>query len=169
MNTAQANPAKNSVQRSHLGTLSMLAWTGDPGAGHDMPYLLLYSLGDGDGGPEAGVAAMAALVGTAGMKIGSEMTDATAASYNFPVRLLVEGGHAVLNMPSLSAQCAAPPEWLTAVDARGHAHLMIATRPWPVAAPGEPVAEETLKGYLGADETLMTCGHALLPVSRLRR
>ncbi|MER5767669.1 DUF5949 family protein [Streptomyces sp. NPDC001985] len=162
-----ANSARSTVQRSHLGTVSMLAWTGDPAGGHDMPYLLVYSLGDGEAGPEGGTAALTALIEDAGLTI-SGLTDATAASFNSPVRLLVEGGRAVLNMPGLSAQCPAPPEWLAAADARGHVHLLLGTRPWPEAVPGEPVTEDVLRAHLGDEETLMAAAHALLPVSRLR-
>ncbi|MFI1013853.1 DUF5949 family protein [Streptomyces sp. NPDC020965] len=164
-----ANPTRNPVQRTHLGTLSVLAWTGDPEAGHDMPYLLVYSLGDGEAGPEAGETAMVAMIEDIGLKVGADMTDATAASSASPIKLLVEGGQAVLSLPYLSAQCPAPDEWLTAAEQRGHAHLIVAGRPWPDATPGEPVSEEILQAFLGDQENLMACGHALLPVSRLRQ
>ncbi|MGW6458399.1 DUF5949 family protein [Streptomyces sp. NPDC055078] len=186
-----ANSTKNAFRRGHVGTLSALAWTGDPEAGHNMPYLLVYSLGDGvgegggegvgegtggadgdgdgDGGTEAGEAALRALIEEIGLKAGAEMTDATSDSVNSPIRLLVEGGQATLTMPRLSAQCPAPPEWLAAADERGHAHVMVAARPWPEAVPGAPVTEEMLQAFLGDEETFMACGHVLLPVSRLRR
>ncbi len=35
------------IDRSQLGTLSVLAWIGDPSEAHDIPYLLAYILGDG--------------------------------------------------------------------------------------------------------------------------
>ncbi|MGW4029947.1 DUF5949 family protein [Streptomyces sp. NPDC004838] len=162
-----AHSTKNTVQRSHLGTLSVLAWTGDPEAGHDMPYLLLYSLGDGNGGTEAGEAALLGLIDACGLKRG-DLSDATPASVNSPIRLLVEGGQAVLNMPYVSAQCPAPQEWLAATEGRGHAHLIVASRPWPEAVPGKPVSEETLQAFLGDEETLMGAAHVLLRVSRLR-
>ncbi|MEU5160547.1 DUF5949 family protein [Streptomyces sp. NPDC020875] len=160
-------PAKNSVVRAHLGTLSVLAWTGDPEAGHDMPYLLVYSLGDGTGSAEEGEAALVGMVEECGLRIG-DLSDATPTSVNSPIRLLVEGGQAVLNMPHLSAQCPVPPEWLTAADGRGHVHLIIASRPWPEAAPGEPVTEETLQRYLGDEDTLLSSGHVLVRISQLR-
>ncbi|GGZ18040.1 hypothetical protein GCM10010387_08060 [Streptomyces inusitatus] len=163
-----ANSAKNTVQRGHLGTVSMLAWTGDPDAGHDMPYLLVYSLGDGDGGPEAGVTALEGLIRQGGLAVDGTLTDATPTSFNSPIRLLVQGGRAVLNMPGLSAQCPAPVEWLAAAESRGHAHLLISTRPWPEATPGEPLTEELLQSYVGDEGTLLAAAHALLPVSRLR-
>ncbi|MEW1544925.1 DUF5949 family protein [Streptomyces tsukubensis] len=168
MTTANtATSAKNSVDRSHLGTLSVLAWTGDPEAGHDMPYLLVYSLGDGAGSAEEGEAALLGMIADCGAKAG-DMSDATSASVNSPVRLLVEAGQAVLNMPHLSAQCPAPPEWLAAADGRGHAHVIIASRPWPEAKPGEQITEESLQTYLGDEETLLSSAHILVRVSQLR-
>ncbi|MFJ8229557.1 DUF5949 family protein [Streptomyces sp. NPDC094448] len=168
MTTANtATSAKNSVDRSHLGTLSVLAWTGDPEAGHDMPYLLVYSLGDGAGSAEEGEAALLGMIADCGAKAG-DMSDATSASVTSPVRLLVEAGQAVLNMPHLSAQCPAPPEWLAAADGRGHAHVIIASRPWPEAKPGEQITEESLQTYLGDEETLLSSAHILVRVSQLR-
>jgi len=163
-----ANSAKSTIQRSQLGTLSVLAWTGDPEDGHDMPYLLAYSLGDGSDGAEACEAAVLAVIAEAGLKIGGRITDATGAT-STPIKLLVQGGHAVLNMPYLSAQCPAPPEWLSATEERGHVHFMIASRPWAEAVPGEPVTEEALQAFLGDEATLTTSAHVLLPVSQLRR
>ncbi|TQK52197.1 hypothetical protein FBY35_2624 [Streptomyces sp. SLBN-118] len=163
-----ASPSQNTVQRSHLGTLSVLAWTGDPEEGHDMPYLIAYSLGDGAAGAEAGEAALLAVIDELGLTPGGGLYDATVAN-NSPIRLLVEGGHAVLNMPYLSVQCRAPQEWLTAAEQRGHAHFMVASRPWPEAVPGRPVTEEMLQAFLGDQDTLTSAAHILLPVSRLRR
>ncbi|GLF94357.1 DUF5949 family protein [Streptomyces yaizuensis] len=160
--------AGNPVQRGHLGTVSLLAWAGDPAAGHDTPYLLLYSLGDGSAGPEATVAAMARLITEAGLRTGGGLTDATAPGATSPLRLLIEGGYAVLNLPGVSAQCAAPPEWLAAVAVRGHAHVIIGSLPWPQAVPGYPVSEEALHSYVGQEDILLAAGHALVPVGRLR-
>ncbi|MFF7201706.1 MULTISPECIES: DUF5949 family protein [unclassified Streptomyces] len=163
-----ANTAKNPAQRRELGTLSVLAWTGDPEAGHDMPYLLAYSLGDGAEGPEAGEKAALEMIGELGLKTGGGMTDATQASVNSPIRLLVEGGQAVLTLPGLNAQCTVPKEWLTAAEGRGHVHFMIASRPWAEAAPGRPVTEEMMQAFLGDEQTLLTAAHVLLPVGQLR-
>ncbi|MFI6287036.1 DUF5949 family protein [Streptomyces sp. NPDC051018] len=162
-----ANSTKKTVQRSHLGTLSMLAWTGDPEAGHDTPFLLVYSCGDGDGGPEACTAALLGMIGESGLKAGA-MSDATETAGSSPIRVLVEGGQAVLNMPYLSAQCVAPPEWLAAAEAGGRVHLVVASRPWPQGVPGQPVSEETLHAFLGDDETLNSAAHVLLRVTQLR-
>ncbi|MET7618279.1 DUF5949 family protein [Streptomyces sp. NPDC005408] len=163
-----ASTSKNSVVRSHLGTLSVLAWTGDPEEGNDMPYLIAYSLGNGKEGAEAGEAAVLAVIDELGLTVGGGLYDATRAN-NSPIRLLVEGGKAVVNMPYLTAQCAAPQEWLSAVEQRGHAHFMVASRPWPEAVPGKPVTEEMLQAFLGDEDTLTSAAHILLPVSKLRR
>lgn len=159
--------SKNTIKRSQLGTLSVLAWTGDPDEGHDMPYLLAYSLGDGSDGAEAGEAAVLAVIQEIGLSVGDGMAHTTR-SPSSPIRLLVEAGQAVLTMPYLSAQCPAPPEWLRAAEARGHVHFLIASRPWPEAAPGEPISEEELQSFLGDEQTLTTAAHVLLPVSKLR-
>ncbi|WP_240138790.1 DUF5949 family protein [Streptomyces sp. MUM 178J] len=169
MTTAQSGmqTGNSTFQRGHLGTMSLLAWTGDPEQGHDMPYLIVYSLGDGPEGPEATHQALLAVIADAGLAVDGQLADVTR-STGSPVKLLVEAGQAVLSMPHLNAQCPAPPEWLTAVEQRGHAHFLFATRPWPEAVPGEPVTEEMLQSYLGDESTLTTAAHALLPVSRLR-
>ncbi|MER6913685.1 DUF5949 family protein [Streptomyces sp. NPDC000594] len=163
-----AHSAGSTVHRGHLGTVSLLAWTGDPGAGYDTPYLLLYSLGDGAAGPEASVAAMAALIQEAGLRTGGGMVDATAPGSSSPVRLLLQSGYAVLNLPAVSAQCPAPPEWLDAAAQRGHAHLIIGSVPWPQAVPGHPVTEEMLHSYVGREDILLAAGHALVTIGRLR-
>lgn len=162
-----ASHSSTTVERSHLGTLSALAWTGDPDEGHDTPYLIAYSLGDGSAGAEAGEKAALALIKELGLAPGDRLHDLTRA--NSPIRLLVEAGQAVLTMPHLVAQCPAPPEWLRAVEQRGAVHFMVASRPWPEAAPGRPVTEEVLQNYLGDGATLTSAAHALLPVNQLRR
>jgi hypothetical protein len=166
MTTAEAS--ENIVDRRQLGTLSVLAWTGGPDEGHDMPYLIAYSLGDGPAGAEAGEKAILAMIEEMGLTVGAGLIDHTCVD-NSRIKLLVEGGHAVLTMPQLSAQCPAPPEWLRAVEERGHAYFMVASRPWPQAAPGERVTEEVLQSFLDDEQMLLTAAHVLLPVSQLRR
>ncbi|MEU0375176.1 DUF5949 family protein [Streptomyces sp. NPDC006283] len=162
-----ANTPKTAVNRGRLGTLSLLAWTGDPDQGHDTPYLLTYSLGDGTDGPEAARETALAMIEELGLTVGDEMHDHTGESHR-TIQLLVEGGQAVVNMPYLKAQCPAPPEWLAAAERRGSVHFMIASRPWPEAVPGRPVTEEVLQAFLGDEATLTSSAHVLLPVSRLR-
>ncbi|ANW18405.1 DUF5949 family protein [Streptomyces clavuligerus] len=162
-----AHSAGTSVQRARLGTVSLLAWIGDPQTGHDTPFLLLYSLGDGNDGPRGTMEAMAVLIAEAGLTPG-ELIDATAAGSPSPVRLLIQSGYAVLNLPGVSAQCPAPAEWLDAAALRGHAHLIIGAVPWPQAVPGQPVTEEMLQSYAGHEDVLLAAGHALVTVGRLR-
>ncbi|MEV6649267.1 DUF5949 family protein [Streptomyces sp. NPDC051219] len=160
--------AASGVQRGHLGTLLLLTWIGDPVEGQNVPYLLAFSLGDGTDGPEAGEAAVRALIEECGMSVGGGLLDGSRVP-GLPIKLLVEGGQAALNMPYLKAQCPVPPEWLRSAKEHGEVYFLLASRPWPEATPGEPVSEEMLKAFVGDEETLTTAGHCLLPVTRLRR
>lgn len=163
-----AKVPKTTVDRAELGTLALLAWTGDPAQGHDTPYLIAYSLGDGTGGGEAAAAASLAMIEELGLTTGDVMHDHTGEGVS-PIQLLVQGGQAVVNMPYLNAQCRVPAEWLAAAERRGHVHFMISGRAWPQAKPGLPVSEQTLQAYLGDEDALNATAHVLLPVSQLRR
>ncbi|MGW7366482.1 DUF5949 family protein [Streptomyces sp. NPDC054841] len=160
--------AVRAFRPAQLGTLVVIAWSGEhPDDERDMPFLLAYSLGDGDGGPEGVGAAARQLLEEVGLPVGTEYVDA-AQAVGLPVSLLVEAGQAVLTMPHLTAQCAVPPEWLAAVQERGHVYFVFATRPWPKAAPGVPVTEEELREFVGDEAMLSTAAHCLLPVRQLR-
>ncbi|MFF4348687.1 DUF5949 family protein [Streptomyces sp. NPDC001530] len=147
-----------------LGTLAVIAWSGDAPDG-DMPYLLAYSLGEG--GPEASTVAVEQLLRTIGLPIGEGLVDGFTRP-SLPIRLLVEAGQAMVSMPRLDAQCTAPPEWLAAVGERGFAYFIFTTRPWPEAEPGRPVEAEALAAFAGDEETLKRATHVLLPVRNLR-
>ncbi|KPI17702.1 hypothetical protein OK074_1723 [Actinobacteria bacterium OK074] len=149
-----------------LGTLVVMAWSGEAPDG-DMPYLLAYSLGDGEGGPEGSSAAIEALLRNNGLNIGEEIVDGSQHP-SLPLTLLVEAGQAVVNMPYLNAQCPAPPEWLAAVGERGFAYFLFATRAWPEAEPGKPVEPEALAAFAGDADTLNGAAHVLLPARSLR-
>ncbi|MGW5864479.1 DUF5949 family protein [Streptomyces sp. NPDC055239] len=151
-----------------LGTLTVVSWSGEhPEDEKDMPFLLAYSLGDGEGGPEGATAAIEALLRNNGLPIGGPVMESSR-NPSLPVTLLVEAGQAALNMPYLSAQCVVPPEWLVAVGERGHAYFMFTTRPWPEAKPGVPLAEEALQAFAGAEETMTNAAHCLLTAKSLR-
>ncbi|MEV7415731.1 DUF5949 family protein [Streptomyces sp. NPDC089919] len=158
---------ESALRMSQLGTLSVLAWIGDPEEGHDMPYLLAYSLGDGEDGPEAGEAAARALLEANGLRVGDVVLDGTQSS--MPVTVLVEAGQAVLTMPGLNAQCPAPPEWVAAADDHGQVYFLFATRPWPEAKPGVPVTAEMLQAFAGDESVLTSSAHCVLPVTKLRK
>ncbi|MDQ0990990.1 DUF5949 family protein [Streptomyces sp. V3I7] len=151
---------------AELGTIVMLAWSGEASDGADMPYLLAYSLGDAEGGPGMTAAAVQRLLRDNGLPLGKLVDGTTRPS--LPITLLVEGGQAVVTMPPLNAQCPAPPEWLAAVRQRGCAYLLFTARPWPEGRPGTPVDPPALAAFAGADETLNAAAHVLLPARSLR-
>ncbi|NEB75778.1 hypothetical protein G3I40_11130 [Streptomyces sp. SID14478] len=151
-----------------LGTLAVISWSGAPaGEEDDVPFLLAYSMGDSPAGPAAAETAVRALLHNNGLTVGTTVHDA-ARQPRFPVSLLVEAGQAVVTMPLLNAQCPVRPEWLAAAEARGNAYFMFTARPWPTAAPGQPVTEEELERFAGDEETLTAAAHCLLPIRRLR-
>ncbi|MYS20148.1 hypothetical protein GA0115240_117010 [Streptomyces sp. DvalAA-14] len=165
-NTAAAS-SKSSLQ-SRLGTLVVIPWAGEYAEdGADMPFLMAYSLGDGVDGPEAGEAAVLAAAEEIGLPVGGAILDVSRAS-RARVTVLVEGGKAVLTMPYLHASCPVPDQWTAAAQARRAVYVILASRPWPEAAPGSLVAEHTLRSFAGDPEVLGTAAHFLVPVSSLK-
>ncbi|MGW1809071.1 DUF5949 family protein [Streptomyces sp. NPDC002078] len=155
------------IRSADIGTLVLLAWSGEAPDGADMPYLLAYSLGDAAGGPEATAAAVEHLLTSNGLPVGGNLVDGNGRP-SLPVSLLVEAGQAVLRMKQLVAQADAPPEWLAAVGRRGYAYLVFTTRAWPEAEPGKPVEAAALAQFVGAEETLTAAAHVVLPATSLR-
>ncbi|MFJ8310910.1 MULTISPECIES: DUF5949 family protein [unclassified Streptomyces] len=162
--------AASAVQPSRaalLGTLAVIAWSGGhPEEAERVPVLMAYSLGDGIEGPEGAEAAARALLDELGMPAGSVLDQARGAA--LPVTLIVQGGQAVLTMPSVTVQCPAPPEWLVAAGQRGTVQFIFATRSWPGGRPGIAVSDEQLRAFAGDEDTISTAGHCVLPVRRLR-
>ncbi|GAB2781001.1 DUF5949 family protein [Streptomyces sp. NPDC054796] len=160
-------PDTGQFQHSQFGTLTVIGWTGaHPEDNEDMPFLLAYSLGDGRDGPEVAEAAARRLIGDAGLTVGGVMPDSSQVN-RLPLKLIVQGGQAVLTMPHMTTQYPAPPEWVAAADKRKQVYFMIATRPWPEAKPGRPVSEEALKSFVDED-MLASSAHCVLPVSGLQ-
>ncbi|RPF33633.1 DUF5949 family protein [Streptomyces sp. TLI_185] len=151
-----------SFRMTDLGTLVLLPWSGAAADGGDLPYLLAYSLGDADGGPQTTSAAVEGLLAGNGLRVGGGLVDATAGA-GIAVSLFVEAGQAFVTMPQLGARCAAPPEWLAAVAERGYAYLVFTTRPWPEGRPGRPIEPAALAAFAGAEQTLRAAAHVLLP------
>ncbi|MFD9355997.1 DUF5949 family protein [Streptomyces sp. NPDC060031] len=160
---------KAEIDRSKLGTLSVLAWIGDPDEAHDIPYLLAYTLGDGPDGPQAAEEAARGLLEELGLPIGDVVMDGVRNPAGFPVQILLEGNQIALTMPGLNAKCIAPPEWVTAANDSGQAYFLFATRAWPEAVPGQPVSAETLQAFAGDEEVLTGSAHAVLAVRRLQK
>lgn len=152
---------------AELGTLVVLPWSGAAPDGTDMPYLLAYSLGDAEGGPEMTSAAVEGLLASNGLTVGADLVDGTTGA-DLALTLHVEADQAVVGMPQLGAQCTAPPAWLTAVDERGYAYLVFTTRPWPEGRPGQPIEPGALAAFVGAEKTLSAAAHVVLPAQRPR-
>lgn len=165
---SQTNTAANSTLQRRLGTLVVIPWAGEHHEdGRDMPFLMAYSLGDGPDGPESGQEAALAVAEEIGLPIGGAILDVAQAP-GVRLKVLVEGGKAVLTMPYLHAACPVPEQWVAAAQDRGAVYFILATRPWPEAKPGSPVTEETLQGFAGDPEVLGTAAHCLVPVSTLK-
>ncbi len=153
--------------QAQLGTQILIGWSGrQPGADEDTAYLLAYSLGDGQDGPEVGRNALRIALERAGLQVGGSIQDAAEAP-GIQAKLLVQAGQAVLTLPHLKAQYPAPAEWLAAARAQGQVYGMFATAPWPEAVPGQPVSEDQLRAFAANEEVVRTAAHCLLPVRSL--
>ncbi|MFF1507500.1 DUF5949 family protein [Streptomyces sp. NPDC058326] len=153
---------------SPLGSLATLFWTTGPT--EEKPaaaYLMVYSLGDGSDGPEAGEEAMRAAVEGMGLTVGGPVVDASEQS-GVDAHLLVEAQQAVLTLPFLKLQCSVPVEWEAAAKKLGHAYLVCSVRPWPEAAPGGPISEDQLRSFFAGEDPLAGGAHVVLPVRRLQ-
>lgn len=160
-------PETRPLPTSDLGTLVMMAWSGEAADGKDMPYLLACTLGDAADGPEAATAAVEKMLTDAGLPVGGELVDGHLKP-SLPVSLLVVAGQAVVTMPRLNAQCTVGDEWLTAVAERGYAYLLFTTLPWPGERPGATVGHEEFSEFVTADATLKAAAHIVLPARSLR-
>jgi hypothetical protein len=163
---SQTNTASASSLQSRMGTLVVIPWAGAHEDGEDMPFLLAYSLGDGVDGPEAGQQAVLAAAEQIGLPVGGAVLE-IAQAQKVDVRLLVEGGKAVLTMPYLKVTCPVPDQWTAAARARGSVYTILASRPWPQAAPGTEVTEEALRAFAADGDVLGTAAHFLVPIGSL--
>ncbi|MEV5973887.1 DUF5949 family protein [Streptomyces sp. NPDC051921] len=162
----------NVVSAAHsahsMGTLTVISWTLGPT--DDMPatpFLMVYSLGDGLHGPEAGEAELRQTLEGMGVPIGGIVVDA-GQDRGIGAHLLVEAQRAVLTLPFMNAQCQVPVEWQEAAYETGHVIVKIPVVPWPDAAPGVPVDEDRLKAFISADDVVRNSGHIAVPVSRIQ-
>ncbi|MEU8519593.1 DUF5949 family protein [Streptomyces sp. NBC_01216] len=159
------SPARSA---SPFGTLTVVPWTTGPTDDMPaMPFLMVYSLGDGSDGPEAGEAALRAALDDMGLPLGDRVVDA-AEERGTGAHLLVEAQRAVLTLPFMKAQCPVPADWEAAAHEHGCAYLIVPVRPWPDAAPGEAVAAERLRDFVTDDEVVASAAHVRLPVRRLQ-
>ncbi|MGW8062700.1 DUF5949 family protein [Streptomyces ziwulingensis] len=162
--TAPAKP-----EGSLLGTLTVVPWSSVPSTNTPrLPFLTVYSLGDGAEGPEAGEKVMRAHLEKIGLPVTGQPVELPPGG-KAAITLLVEAEQAVLTMPFLRVQCPVPPHWQDAAHKNGKVHLICLTGPWPHAAPGQSLSPEQLRGFLTEDELRSTSTHCLVPVTRLRR
>lgn len=164
---SQTNTTATSSLQSRLGTLVVIPWAGAHEDGADMPFLMAYSLGDGVGGPADGQEAVLEAAKEIGLPVGGAAVD-VANTRGVDVKVLVEGGKAVLTMPYLKVTCQVPDPWTAAARARDAVYVILASRPWPEAVPGAQVTEEALRAFAADPDVLGTAAHALVPVGRLR-
>lgn len=159
--------ATGTFTQAQLGTQILIGWSGrHPEGDRDVAFLLTYSLGDGQDGPEVGASAMRTALERCGLRVGGELTR-TSETPGLQVKLLVQAGQAVLTMPHFKAQYQVPPEWLAAAAAQGEVYGMFATRPWPEAVAGQPVSEEMLRSFAADEDVVKTSALCLLPVRSL--
>ena len=167
--TASAGAAPAAPLPSRLGTLMVIPWAGaHEEDGADVPFLMAYSLGDGTGGPAGTQQAVLEAAEEIGLPVGGAILD-VARTQRPPVKVLVEAGKAVLSMPYLHATCPVPDQWTAAARARGSVYVILASRPWPAAAPGAALGEEELRAFAGDPEVLYSAAHALVPVGTIQR
>ncbi|WP_399881173.1 DUF5949 family protein [Streptomyces sp. BBFR51] len=152
------------LRTADLGTLVIMSWSRETPDG-DVPFLLACSLGDGEGGPEATPAAVEGLLSRAGLAVGGGGVLDAGVLPALPVGLLVVPGAAALTMPGVNAQFVPTPQWRAAVDARGYACLIFATRPWSGGEPGDP---EAVAAFANHADTLSSAAQLVLPVRSLR-
>jgi hypothetical protein len=165
---SQTDTASDASPLSRLGTLVVIAWAGEHHEDdRDMAFLMAYTLGDGTEGPEGSEAAALAVAEEAGLPVGGVILD-VAQVPKTPVKVLVEGGKAVLTMPYLHVACPVPEQWVAAARGRGTVYVILASRPWPQAVPGRPVTESDLQAFAADEAVLGTAAHCLVPVGTLR-
>ncbi|MEU1039857.1 DUF5949 family protein [Streptomyces sp. NPDC005551] len=151
------------VRSAELGTLVAMSWSRDTPQGA-VPYVLAFSLGDGENGPEGSSAAVEQLMHNAGLSMDEGLVDASARP-SLPVGLLVVEGSAVLTMPQINAQIVPSAAWLAAIAERGCACLVLTTRPWPG---GELDDNDALAAFANDEETLKSSATVVLPARKLR-
>jgi hypothetical protein len=129
-----------------------------------IPYILAFSLGDGDNGPEGSAAAVEQLMQNCQLSTEEGLVDGSSRP-SLPISLLVVDGSVVLTMPQINAQIVPSNQWLADVAERGYACLLLTTRTWPG---GELTDSDALAAFANDEETLKLSAKVVLPARRLR-
>jgi hypothetical protein len=164
----QTNATSGTSLMSRLGTLVVIPWAGgNQDDDRDTAFLMAYTLGDGVAGREGSEEAALTVAKEAGLPVGGTVLDVARVPQS-PVKVLVEGGKAVLTMPYLHVTCPVPEQWVTAARDRGTVYVILASRPWPEAVPGRAVTEAALHAFAADEAVLGTAAHCLVPVGSVR-
>ncbi|MGW7265887.1 DUF5949 family protein [Streptomyces sp. NPDC054842] len=151
------------VRSAEVGTFVAMSWSRETPQGA-IPYVLAFSLGDGENGPEGSSAAVEQLMHNCGLSVDEGLVDGSSRP-SMPVRLLVVDGSVVLSMPQINAQIVPSDQWLAVVAERGYACLILTTRTWPG---GELTDNDALAAFANDEETLKLSANVVLPARKLR-
>jgi hypothetical protein len=151
------------VRSAEVGTFVAMSWSRETPQGA-IPYVLAFSLGDGENGPEGSAAAVEQLMHNCGLSIDEGLVDGSSRP-RMPVSLLVVDGSVVLSMPQINAQIVPSDQWLAAVAERGYACLILTARTWPG---GELTDNDALAAFANDEETLKRSANVVLPARKLR-
>ncbi|MFF3350404.1 DUF5949 family protein [Streptomyces sp. NPDC002779] len=158
-NSTQTHP----VRSAEVGTFVAMSWSRETPQGA-IPYILAFSLGDGDGGPESSAAAVEQLIHNCQLTPDDGLIDGSLRP-SMPISLLVVDGSVVLSMPQINAPIVPSNQWLADVAERGYACLLITTRTWPG---GELNDTDALAAFANDEETLKLSAKVVLPARKLR-
>ncbi|MFI9152610.1 DUF5949 family protein [Streptomyces sp. NPDC053367] len=152
-----------SVRSAEVGTFVAMSWSRETPQGA-IPYVLAFSLGDGDNGPEGSAAAVEQLMRNCQLSTEEGLVDGSSRP-SLPISLLVVDGSVVLTMPQINAQIVPSNKWLADVAERGYACLLLTTRTWPG---GELTDNDALAAFANDEETLKLSAKVVLPARKLR-
>lgn len=117
---------------SRFGGVALTGWIGtSPHDGGDFPFLLLYTTGGGDLGPDAGAAAFTGLLAAHGLRVGA-LLQSPEETAGVDVHVEVDHGLAVVVRLGAAAAASAlvTTEWLHVARRRGRVFLTACARPY---------------------------------------
>ncbi|MEV6963198.1 DUF5949 family protein [Streptomyces sp. NPDC051207] len=158
-NSTQTHP----VRSAEVGSFVAMSWSRETPQGA-IPYILVFSLGDGTSGPEGSATAVEQLIHNCQLSTDDGLIDGSLRP-SMPISLLVVDGSVVLTMPQINTPIIPSNQWLTDVTERGYACLLITTRTWPG---GELTDTDALAAFANHEETLKHSAKIVLPTRKLR-
>lgn len=146
---------------SLFGGVALTGWIGtSPHDGGDFPFLLLYTTGGGDLGPDAGAAAFTALLAAHGLHVGT-MLQTPEETTRVNVRIEVDNDLAVVvHLGAVAAASAlVTSEWLHTARRRGQVFFTACARPY---RGGHTLAD--VGAFIEDPATVDRSAFAILPV-----